>query len=181
MYQFVWRHSFNNYKHPEWFDITMDAVSNNGKCLASILRSVEFFHHILRKKYVLTFVQNQRFRYFPLMREFLSCIFILLCSTFRWISHIHGIILYVWFRNVSCSLIKYQRFYFTKISLNLISIRQVLMVWLIMLFICKLNLLDEYFFIRYAPALRQLRQNALVMNFPPTEPSRLAARLYEVS
>lgn len=33
---------------------------------------------------------------------------------------------------------------------------------------------------QYVPALRQLRQSALVMNFPPTEPSRLAARLYEV-
>ncbi|VDI30305.1 chromosome transmission fidelity protein 18 [Mytilus galloprovincialis] len=33
---------------------------------------------------------------------------------------------------------------------------------------------------QYVPALRQLRQTALIMNFPPTEPSRLAARLYEV-
>ncbi|XP_076449657.1 chromosome transmission fidelity protein 18 homolog [Babylonia areolata] len=32
----------------------------------------------------------------------------------------------------------------------------------------------------YAPALRQLRQQALVMTFPPTEPSRLASRLSEV-
>lgn len=33
---------------------------------------------------------------------------------------------------------------------------------------------------QYAPSLRQLRQQALVMNFPPTEPSRLASRLSEV-
>ena len=33
---------------------------------------------------------------------------------------------------------------------------------------------------RYALALRQLRQQALVMTFPPTEPSRLASRLSEV-
>ncbi|KAL8593155.1 hypothetical protein ACOMHN_009810 [Nucella lapillus] len=33
---------------------------------------------------------------------------------------------------------------------------------------------------QYTPALRQLRQQALVMTFPPTEPSRLATRLSEV-
>ncbi|XP_012939837.1 chromosome transmission fidelity protein 18 homolog [Aplysia californica] len=33
---------------------------------------------------------------------------------------------------------------------------------------------------QYVPALRQLRQMALVLNFPQTEPSRLASRLYEV-
>ena len=33
---------------------------------------------------------------------------------------------------------------------------------------------------RYAPALRQLRQVAFVVTFPPTIPSRLATRLLEV-
>ncbi|KAK3609804.1 hypothetical protein CHS0354_029843 [Potamilus streckersoni] len=33
---------------------------------------------------------------------------------------------------------------------------------------------------QYVPALRQLRQNAVIMNFPPTETTKLAARLYEV-
>jgi len=33
---------------------------------------------------------------------------------------------------------------------------------------------------QYVPALRQLRQVALVMTFPQTEPSRLASRLFEV-
>ncbi|BFZ03156.1 hypothetical protein BsWGS_06195 [Bradybaena similaris] len=33
---------------------------------------------------------------------------------------------------------------------------------------------------QYVPALRQLRQMALVLNFPQTESSRLASRLYEV-
>ena len=36
------------------------------------------------------------------------------------------------------------------------------------------------FFYRYAPALRQLRQVAFVVTFPPTIPSRLATRLLEV-
>ncbi|XP_052817261.1 chromosome transmission fidelity protein 18 homolog [Mya arenaria] len=33
---------------------------------------------------------------------------------------------------------------------------------------------------QYVPALRQLRMNALVINFPQTDPTKLAARLYEV-
>ncbi|KAJ8318400.1 hypothetical protein KUTeg_003491 [Tegillarca granosa] len=33
---------------------------------------------------------------------------------------------------------------------------------------------------QYVPALRQLRQCALIVNFPPTEPAKLAGRLYEV-
>ena len=33
----------------------------------------------------------------------------------------------------------------------------------------------------YAPALRQLRQNALVVNFPITDSTKLAGRLLEVS
>lgn len=33
---------------------------------------------------------------------------------------------------------------------------------------------------RYAPALRQLRQVAFLVTFPPTIPSRLATRLLEV-
>lgn len=33
----------------------------------------------------------------------------------------------------------------------------------------------------YVPALRQLRQSALVFTFPPTEPARLASRLYSVA
>ena len=36
------------------------------------------------------------------------------------------------------------------------------------------------FCIRYTPALRQLRQHALVLNFPSQCPSRLATRLLEV-
>lgn len=36
-------------------------------------------------------------------------------------------------------------------------------------------------FTRYVPALRQLRMNALVINFPQTEPARLASRLSEVN
>ena len=34
--------------------------------------------------------------------------------------------------------------------------------------------------LRYAPALRQLRQVAFLVTFPPTIPARLAARLLEV-
>ena len=36
------------------------------------------------------------------------------------------------------------------------------------------------FVLRYTPALRQLRQHALVLNFPSQCPSRLATRLLEV-
>ena len=35
--------------------------------------------------------------------------------------------------------------------------------------------------LRYAPALRQLRQVAFLVTFPPTIPARLAARLLEVT
>ncbi|KAG8448152.1 hypothetical protein GDO86_015300 [Hymenochirus boettgeri] len=35
--------------------------------------------------------------------------------------------------------------------------------------------------LRYVPALRQLRQQAFVLNFPQTLPSRLVQRLYEIS
>ena len=40
--------------------------------------------------------------------------------------------------------------------------------------------LYNHFTSRYVPALRQLRQMALVLNFPQTEPARLASRLVEV-
>ena len=33
---------------------------------------------------------------------------------------------------------------------------------------------------RYVPALRVLRQNSMILNFPQTDPSKLASRLYEV-
>ena len=33
---------------------------------------------------------------------------------------------------------------------------------------------------RYVPALRQLRQNSMILNFPQTESTKLASRLYEV-
>ena len=34
---------------------------------------------------------------------------------------------------------------------------------------------------RYVPALRQLRQSALIVTFPQTDPTKLASRLYEVA
>ena len=37
------------------------------------------------------------------------------------------------------------------------------------------------FCFRYAPALRQLRQVAFLVTFPPTIPARLATRLLEVT
>lgn len=53
-------------------------------------------------------------------------------------------------------------------------------------FLFKIIQLLTYFifppvFTRYVPALRQLRMNALVINFPQTEPARLASRLSEVN
>ena len=38
----------------------------------------------------------------------------------------------------------------------------------------------HFYFFRYSPALKPLRQIALVLNFPPTTTSRLASRLNEV-
>lgn len=38
-----------------------------------------------------------------------------------------------------------------------------------------------FVYCRYVPALRPLRNCALVLNFPPTLPSRLASRLLEIS
>lgn len=48
-------------------------------------------------------------------------------------------------------------------------------------FICKLLLLLPLFSYRYVPALRPLRQQAFLLAFPQTQPSRLTQRLAEVS
>lgn len=54
------------------FNITVGNYPKVWQVFPSILRSMKFYYHILWKKLVLTFSQNGKWEYLPLVREILN-------------------------------------------------------------------------------------------------------------